>query len=1141
METLLPLRTKLERGRPLALSLESSRTTLATSPHRVVENGSDLVCVCDGPCCSLYTLVGRELVPLGTYLFRRGENTQVFCVIDCDEVRDYPMSSVAQAATAVNTSAIRLSADGDALFVEFVGDVLVVGTSAGYLAMAFVSADRREVLGKSMRVQESRDSRWCVRYDAQQCVCVSSAAAVTVDIHPDAVGVSTWAGEWEGVAVASVAASQTAPDCFFQAHEDSRDLTVLYAGPERSLRIERFPLLIEGADCGSNVTRVIPKAYTYERWGVCLLAVVYPDAVSFSAWERHSLVATAAVKNELTASFGSAFWKPAAHGARLYVLRSDARCLAYDVVVGKGTRTMQEIVVAHQVTLPGLVACLTGDTESGAFLCWRRGTPLARCTALLQSRAEEDKFEPVEVRRSTRRASSSASVLLLAVVPINSSHGVVCLFSTGECSLSVYKGGAAIQIAAETHPYDATSCLAFDGGAGDYWCVLGFSDGDIRVFAGGHLRATVRVAHCGAVDRLLRLPKINETDDSLFVSMSTEMGTVCFHAGESAAVSRTMCSPSRPLTSCLLDRELEYMFLFSETTCNLWHLPTCRLERAFRSPPGVPGRQLEDLLDCHWASAMSIVTFRFVGAEHYAIRVDADAFISGLAAAPQSLQRVPLDYSLTLTLLLQCLGQPCPNSIAREDALCEALGSLGLAVAGAQTLECAWCAVLMLCGLLSRTSDGVDAAALYASLQSLGESLGVLEAPDASRLADMVLVFFSRFYSSQRSTPAAFRHALQLMVTGMSAAGLRDVLHVLRERSSATVTRRVTPTSDASAAPPSPEDDSAFPALLVLAGLASQRPDYSLNDDAALLSYLRQGTVESLRTVTAALDAGHALGQAAALLVGLAEGHATVCTLDEKGPFHSFVKTLVREAFSGGGGEAKQLALEALERLVAQNVHGFLSTFIVTNFHLHAECRPHMIAFLAHFTRSFPYEAHTTFSVIADMCVSGLVDLSSAGKDAASIYNGAVAQLLRVSVAALPSVSLQPSLQHLAVGRRDGKVVVYNLKAASIVTTFQAHAAPILGVAYSGNIATLDIATIAETLDEVKVWRSASQPSSIASFFSGGGGTAFRLIATAAVPPAGPPVHSAALLIRHFQLNWLSPQCVEFSSPWHGKVPLSLP
>lgn len=1140
MEAVLALHTKQGQGRSLELSLESSSTILTATSRRVVENGNDLVCLCEGLCCSLYSLADRKLFLLGTYFFRRSGNLLLFSVVAGEEVKEFPDGASAQIAASTDKSVLQLSGDGDVNFAGFIGDALVVGTSAGYLGMLFVSPDRRRVLGKSTRVQDRHGVIWCIRYDSRECICVSSDTMTVIPVIPESEGAIIRTKEFEGGSVASVAASQTEPDCFFVAHGESRNLTVVHGDSGRTLHKETLSLLSEEPGPALDVARVIPTIYAHGCSGVSLLAVVYPDAVSFTAWEGHLLVSTAAVKNELTTSFGLAFWKSTADGARLCVVRSDSRCLMYDVVMSKSLPGVEEIVVAQQVTLPSHVACLMGGVETGVFLCWRSGTSLARYTALLQSRAEENKFEPIKVCSAVRPSLASTSVLLLEVVPIYGSYGVVCLFSTGECYLSLYSKPGTVLLAVEEHPYDATSCLAFEGDAGRYSCVLGFNAGDIKVFVGGQIQANVRVAHCGAVDRLLKLPKMNETDDTLFVSMSTEMGTVCCHAGANAAVSRTMCSPSRPLTACLLNRKLEYMFLFSEDTGNLWHLPTCRLERAFRSPPGTLDRQLDNLLEHHWASALSIIRYRFVGGEHYAIRIDVDCLLSGLGVGEQSLKRSSLEYSSALRLMLGCLGESCPPSLPREDALCEVLDDLGLVVTGVQTHECVWCAILLLCGLLSRTSDGACASAICCIIESLGDKLTSSLAPDPYRQADAVQHLLSRFYTLRRSTPAAFRHALRLMATKMSVCSLADVVNLLRSRALAAQSPEAAG-DEAAGALPLIESESAFTALLVLLSLASQRADYSLQAETPLFSLLRQSTVEAQRAVRAALDDDHTLSHRSATLLGLVESHATLCALGETNPFQSFVKALVREAFRGSGEETKQASLEALERLVGQDPQGFLSTYVVTDFHLNAECRPYIIVFLAHFVKNFPYEAYTVFSTIADIFVSGLSDLSSVSKDAASIYHTAVSQLLRVTTASLPSVSLQQSLRHLAVGRSDGKVVVYNVKAASIVTAFQAHSAPVLAVAYSGNTSTLDIATIAETLDEIKVWRSPNQSSSLTSFFSGSGSTSFKLVAAAPVPSMGLRGESLSLLIKYFQLNWLSPQCVEFSSPYHGKVQVALP
>ncbi|KAG5506534.1 hypothetical protein JKF63_06037 [Porcisia hertigi] len=1140
METILALHRKEAQGSFVKLALESGSNILAATPPRVISNGYDLLCVCEGLCCFLYFLVDRKLILLGTYLFRCSGNTQVLSVIVDEDVKNFTESYRAHTAVAGGEDILRFSADGEVNFVAFIGDALLIGSSAGFLGTLFVSSDRRCVRGKSTRVQERCGVHWCLRYDSKQCVCISSDTVTVVSIVPESRDAICYRRDSVHDAVASVGASQTMSGCFFLAHKNLRALTVLHGSPDETLQSETFPLFSEEWGRCVDARQGIPNVYAYGCSDACLLAVVYPDAVSFTAWNGHALVSTAVVTNELTIPFMLALWKSTAEGARLLVMRSDSRCLMYDVVMSKRFSGIEEIVAAHQVTLPSYMACLMGGGDTGVLLCWPSGTLLASHTALLQCSADEEKFEAIEVHGIVNYSPNSDSVLLLEVIPMRGSHGVVCLYSTGECRLSLYNNTGTILLALEEHPYDATSCLAFEDSSGGYYCVLGFSDGDIRLFLGAEMRANIRATHCGAVDRLLKLPKMNEADETSFLSISTVMGTVCFHTEENASVSRTMCSPSKPLTAYFLDPELEFALLFSGTVANLWHIPTGLLERVLRSPQEQLDPRLVNLLEPYWASPTCTARFRFLGQAHYAICTNVDSLVSGLISTQESSHRLTSEYSCALGLLLHFLGETCPASITRGDDLWEALDDLGLVAAGVQTQECVWSAILLLCGLLSHTSDGICGAEIYCLIESLSDKLACSVAPDLHRQVDVMQLFLSRFYTLQRSTPAAFRHALRLLVTKMPASRLADVVNLLQSRELAAQSRQARE-GEIPGAPSHAYSENLLASLLIVSSLASQRGDFSLQSDTGLCSFLHNRIVEVQHGVTVAIEDDDNLLRWSAALLGSVESYPIVCVLDEKNLFSGLMKALVKKAFGARGGEAHQVTLEALQRLIAQDPQDFLCNYIVEDFHLNVAYRPYIIVFLAHFVKSFPYEAYSVFSTIADIFVSGLTNLGSGNKSAASIYHVAVKQLLRVANTYLPNVSLQQSLRHLAVGGGDGKVMVYSVEGASIVTAFKAHSAPVLGVAYSSNITTLDIATVSEALDKIKVWRSPGQPSDIATFFRGSGATNFKLVTSMDLPLIDLRGEGMSLLIKLFQLHWLSPQCVEFSSPWHGRVLVSLP
>ena len=1150
MEVFLPLRSKLGESKQLKLALESNSSTFTSKKMHIIENGKDLICVREGSSNFLYHFTGSELVAVGTFFFRRIGGEQVLSALIDSEVKDFAKDGAVGALQAGNSGEIQLSADGDASFVGFVDDTLVVGTEAGYLGTIFVNADRSAVRGKSACFRSNHTQHWCIAPASSYCACVSTAEISVISLSTDSTDIVSYACTNSVSTISAVAtrsAKQNTEKVFFVSHTNDYTLTVFRCGtPDRNMRTDIYTFLFPDDGSAAHGSLGQSELYVHEWDSASALAIVYPDAISFTSWDENAaLVSSTAIRNELTATFGPAFWKRTEDGCRLYVLRSDAHCLLYDVVMNLDAAAIREVVVTSQVALPSFTACRLGGAEGGSFLCWRSGAPLARNTALLQSSADESKFEAIETRGargSSAMPSSSAAVLLLEVVPIRKSYGIVCLFSNGECHLSLYGERGTVRIAHEHHPHDATSCLAYEARPRTYACVLGFNDGDIRVFVDGQIRSWVRVAHCGVVDKLLWLPKMNETDDTLFVSISTEMGTVCFHAGENSAVSRTMSSPSRPLTSCLLDRELEYMLLFSESSGNLWHIPTCRLERAFRSHHGALDRHFDNLLEYHWASATKVIKFSFAGGQHYAVNVNVDLLVNIFDAGQQQQVQPSQEFVSALSLILRCLGERCSAVIPTTDDFGEALDDVGLLVAPVQTHECVWCAILMLCELLSRTADAVSAAAILTTIRALNAKLLDYDTHDPRRQADAVQQFLSRFYTLSRATPASFRYALRMLISTSSIDSIRSVMSTLKARAAVVPPSAAMMDGNSILAIADPQHcEKALSALLIVASVAAQRVDYNIQDDAELCRSLRDTIAEVLRSLLMALQDDYVLLSKSALLLGLVESYAVVRIVGGGESFQLFVHTLVKEAFSGRNEEIKQLSLEALERLVAQDAQEFLTTVVAPAFRSNRPYRPYIIVFLSHFIKNFPYESYGAFGAIAEILISGLNDCPTSTKDESSILSVSVSQLLRLALASLPNVSLQSSQHHLAVGQRDGKVVIYNIKTATLVTAFQAHQAPLFGVAYSGNIVTLDIATIAESMSEIKIWRSANQASSIASFFGGGGATSFKLVSSVEVPAAGLSIADASLLIKHFHLSWLSPQCLEFSSPWHGKIQVSLP
>lgn len=1136
MEALVPLKESIEgKNGQLCVVADVPSSCNGASSKGIVGDGKGLLCIYEGSLMTLCRIKERRLLIVAELFFRRVGKNCILTTLAAKGLLDFPVSDKMSSPTMSDAIDVRLSTLGDVACAAFVKGNVVVGTTGGYLAMFSVVESTSSVIGCTlMSPQESQSWWWDISASTATAVALRSngilfysvdGAMTLQDRKVDGLTI-------ENVSSVSACASEH-DDCFsvFVAHVGSRDITLVETSGGLGFRCSRFTILSYPIDERVYTSQQV-HIYAVDWNELAIVATVYPDAVSFSSWKGGELTSLVAISNEIDVPFGPSLWRKTGSSVRLYVLRTDGVCTVYDVAVDASRCTTSEVTIVGQVALPFPLGYLLGDADTGRFLSVRDPKWLSRRGDVQLETSMNGEFESVDVG-CVREVHNS--VLLLDVVSVGKTHGILTLHSSGICYLSVGGQSGRVVLAQISYPYGVTSCLTLEMTNGARLCALGFCDGDVTVFVDGAVFSSVRMAHCGPVDKLIWLPKMNETDDTLFLSVSTEMGTVCFHGSEKALVTRTMCSPSRPLTSCVLDRDAEYIFLTSHNVGNLWHYPSCRLERSFCCAKGDLGRCREDLLKSCSLSAVKVEKVLFFGGYYHSIRTNISFLTEQMGSGEQTHECM-----LALALLSHCLGETFPAIIPEEVSIYEALSTASLTVGKAREYEYVAATVVMLCALLDRAEDRTVAAAVVSTVLSLSKGLSAAVWRSTEYKAVALAHFFSCFFDLKRPTPAPMRYALNLLVQSIAPDDMEAVLALLRKGAMVAATAGLKDSEDHQ---PRPLFDYSNPKvfLIVLCGMIIREGHMKLCANTVLWDYLCEEITTMARGFFSSAAEVDALKENATSLLALAEGFSLLKAADKSQKLSTtFVQTLLARAFEGQQSIGKTLCLEALERVVAQDPQWFMSTFFTTSFDEHPNWRPYMAVFLAHLAKDFPFAVYVTLPHVVRLLLKAMSSGASVGKDGPGIYRAAVLKTLSAFTSILPNLSLQQSLHHVALGTNSGDVMVYSLKNGAPVACFSAHQEPVLGVAYSSNIMSLDIATISESMKELRVWRTPNQTNSIASFFTGGS-IHFKLVCTVDVPSPGFKSSDVSLLINFIALKWLSPQCVEFCSPWHGQVQISLP
>lgn len=926
----------------------------------------------------------------------------------------------------------------------------------------------------------------------------------------------------------------------------------------------------------STLLRSISPAHAGRGQHGHLAATVYPDCVVFgTVSSTNEFSAAAMLKNELNLAFVGGCWESAGERqCRFLLFRCDAICLVYEVAfeVVPVLRIDEVALTSHQPIPFATATCMSG--LSGRVLTVRSAEGLLggdyACASGMMAEdnrddnvglvaaleeATGDYFRSLEcaVRYNDPPTASQAPSVSMRLLEVLSDrhhdYSFLAVQDNGDCLLASTRERGRRHVATEENPLEVTSCLAFERADKSTVCVLGFRDGSVKVFVGDRFSCLVRMAHCGPVDKLVYFPDDSEAalKDAGFVSISTELGTICFHTGTKAEVTKTITSPSRPLTSCYVDRESGYLFAFSNTTGNLWHLPTCRLERAFTCSSGhllALRDGMDDLLATPWTSTLGIRAFPFLGQLYYSIRVSVSKMVASLRSATTS--TVEPDVSRALALLLRgCASGAAEDASQRllvltdSSAIVNVLEDLSLGVAPNGHV-CPTLGAIALTSAIAELSPDHAAASHAAALcfRLQGELLGA-PAQGAAQVGHALLSQFAHYFGSPHGVPTMTREGFRHVAACLSSATV--------EQLAARLAPQQQDGADNSGSTQDTVASGRYFAFIVTIVAARALGDVAPPSPGTMDSLCATAKRKCLQLLQGALsksaDERHGTSADAADLLGLAEGYAVFAKLPE---MRDLVERLCllcfdpRAAGSSLQDEAKQLHEEALSCITAANTREVVPGFIDRYMRSNPTWRTSIIIFLARFVKSFPSEAAVAFRALLEVALSATSSSSGpAASTERALVADATAQLVRVASGCLPNVSVQQYLQQVAVGLESGKVAVYNLKTAEVLTTFRAHKSAVACLSYSSSTLSHDIATVSASMSKVRVFRTQKPGSALVSFFSAASNE-FKLTTEIELPPTDAALHERLLLTRFCAIKWLSPQCIQFSSPWHEKIQMTL-
>ncbi|CAD2215125.1 hypothetical protein, conserved [Angomonas deanei] len=577
----------------------------------------------------------------------------------------------------------------------------------------------------------------------------------------------------------------------------------------------------------------------------------------------------------------------------------------------------------------------------------------------------------------------------------------------------------------------------------------------------------------------------------------------------------------------------------------MWHVPTCRLERYFSrgDDVGQPLASRIRLFESPWGPSLKTNCLRFRGRRYFSVLIK---MLKNVPTSPLGLKA----FRTSLALLCMYSGEACPVAQIENESLKCVLSKLSLEIKPRRDAKVVLTAMSSACVYLQALRhEATPAWSTLKLFHRLAACLSECKVPAET----CVMAYYCTVYGCTSRTPTSVHACFKTLISGLDCLP-EFVVNLVKERSGAlheacefVSDLGVMVTSDL--------------ALALSLAVLGNSMDVLPHGDwvptvTPLVQFLEDDLVRSIQLASGCLSARQEMDEATfKSFMALMELHCMVQY--DPTVLSPALLTLWRtlfDAICGGAFESDESSLfhqqcvAALECLASHNLDLFLLTTVKPLYQKRKAWRYNWIVFLSRFLRHYPGESFRCSGSLMDFTVQTLAALEDSAKEEKQTCLSAVNQMLKNVTHYLPNVSLQVQRQHLLVGQKDGMVKVYNLKNGSIVDQFMTYRnIPVLAVAYSSNHESSDIAVVPETGDSLQLWGAPRQVNTFANFFSGPQKVSFALNQTFDLSPfkstdksdrqLGPAERVA--LYRFCSLRWLSPQCVEFTSPWHVKAQFS--
>ncbi|ORC88899.1 uncharacterized protein TM35_000141100 [Trypanosoma theileri] len=872
-------------------------------------------------------------------------------------------------------------------------------------------------------------------------------------------------------------------------------------------------------------------AYSYvNKFGTSFLVTsVWRDIVQFSVWNGEKLRNKILLKNEMSVPYVSGLWV----GNVFVIARADGMVLPFSVRFDEGKFEELEVIPQKHIALTS--SCCTfihGNSDYFLLLSlinleslWN-GTPGGICVT--------DSNNQNHLLKLCEERQNKTDTLLIDITFFCENIAVISVKRSGDCLAFVPSGNElkTLFLAHENEAESVTSCLLYKRQENIF--VTGHVHGGIHVWVSGKKKSVIDMVHTGVVDKIIYLTEGNEQLECDFISVCTERGTVALHHFETFQCTRILQAPCTPLTSLIWDQQAECAFMVSGNIGNLWHIPTCRLERVFYASSLISKTSgYRDLLAC--SSNIDPITVDRIyacGDIHFSLTLNIFSLVDIL------IQHTASNTSPACRLALSVLfcNSPSMNSEFPEllnlskPGLGGGFFEIGTLCAGQSAKYLL--AIILLIEALKKSPEltcSIDSKEMKALCESMVNSGHVEQAPEPEDVIIQALPLLLRLPEVSRKAIRALIRVAGEQLTSTQVLDLLEKLHHIASDESS-VSRLFNISKKMS------DMDMCcykmFIQVVVLSELKYDNNDNSVNC-----------TIEKLRTIasefTEFLVNREERSSLILLLYILREyyHYLAVNILNNTKEIVDAIGTLAFEK----EGEVCNAAVKTLVSIATVEGKGFFDNRMNQWYNEKRSWRPRIITFFGNFIESVPVQSYSFFSIMMRFFLRAL-DPHNPNKEERNSCVMPVTHVIRLAVVYLPNVSFQQHLQYLAVGNKDGVVQVVNMKTTGIVASFHSHKEGILCVSYSSNTSSHDIAVLGENMETVKIWR-ANRTGSVLSAIFAGPMVEFRLRFTVDIPKFDRDSSKDSehlSLITKCRLRWLSPHCVELSSPWHDRIQLSV-